>query len=115
MIMKKIEAIIKPYKLEELKSALSTLGVGGLTVTPETRGFGRQKSHVELYYGAEYEVSFIPKVRIETVVPDDRAEEVIRVILQCAATGKIGDGKIFITAVEAAVRVRTGETGERAV
>ncbi len=113
--MKKIEAVIKPFKLEELKNALSALGVSGLTVTPETRGFGRQKSHVELYHGAEYEVSFIPKVRIETVVADDRADAVINLIMEKARTGKIGDGKIFVTMVVDAVRVRTGEKGAKAI
>jgi nitrogen regulatory protein P-II 1 len=113
--MKKIEAIIKPYKLEELKTALSTLGVSGVTVTPETRGFGRQKGHVELYHGAEYETSFVPKVRIETVVADSRAEEVIELILERAKSGRIGDGKIFVTTVEDAVRIRTGEKGDRVI
>ena len=113
--MKKIEAVIKPYKLEELKSALVALGVSGVTVTPETRGFGRQKGHVELHLGAEYENSFIPKVRIETVVADSRAEKVIEVILEKAKTGKIGDGKIFVTMVEDAVRIRTGEKRDTAI
>ncbi len=113
--MKKIEAIIKPYKLEELKSALSALGVSGITVTPETRGFGRQKGRVDLYHGTEYEITFIPKVRVETVVADSRAEEVIRVILEKTWTGKIGDGKIFITSVESAVRIRTSEKGDMAI
>ena len=113
--MKKIEAIIKPYKLEELKSALSALGVSGVTVTPETRGFGRQRGHVELYRGTEYETAFIPKVRVETVVADSRADEVIGVILEKARTGKIGDGKIFVTTVESAVRIRTSEKGDGAI
>ncbi len=113
--MKKIEAIIKPYKLGEVTSALSSLGVGGLTVTPETRGSGRQKGHVELYHGAEYGSSFIPKVRIETCIDDDRAEEIITAILEKARTGKIGDGKILITNVVDVVRVRTGEKGKTAV
>ena len=113
--MKKIEAIIKPYKLEELKNALSALGVSGVTVTPETRGFGRQRGRVDLYQGTEYEISFIPKVRIETVVADGRVEKVIEVILEKAKTGKIGDGKIFVTTVEDAVRIRTGEKRETAI
>ena len=113
--MKKIEAIIKPYKLEELKSALSSLGVSGLTVTPETKGFGRQKGHVELYHGAEYEISFIPKVRIETIVADSIAEKVIATVMDKAKTGKIGDGKIFITKVEDVIRIRTGEKGDTAI
>ncbi len=113
--MKKIEAIIRPYRLEEIKNALSSLGVSGLTVTPETRGAGRQKGRVELYHGAEYGRSFLPKVRIETVVPDGRADEVIAVILERAGCGKIGDGKIFVSTVVEAVRVRTGEKGDQAI
>ncbi len=113
--MKKIEAIIKPYKLDEVTNALSAHGVSGLTVTPETRGSGRQKGHVELYHGAEYGSPFIPKVRIETCIADARAEEIITVILERARTGKVGDGKIVITNVVDAVRGRTGEKGNKAV
>ena len=113
--MKKIEAIIKPYKLEELKNALSSLGVGGLTVSTEIRGFGRQKGHVQLYHGTEYEISFIPKVKIETVVADEIAEAVIATIMGKVRTGKVGDGKIFVSQIDAVVRIRTGERGDRAI
>ena len=112
--MKKIEAIIKPFKLDEVREALSDVGVTGLTVT-EVKGFGRQKGHTELYRGAEYVVDFLPKVKVEIVVPDDRVESSIDAILKAARTGKIGDGKIFVTSVEQVVRIRTGETGEAAV
>ncbi len=112
--MKKIEAVIKPFKLDEVREALSEIGVSGLTVT-EVKGFGRQKGHTELYRGAEYVVDFLPKVKIEIVVPEDAVENAIDAILKAAHTGKIGDGKIFVTAVEQVVRIRTGETGEAAV
>ena len=112
--MKKIEAIIKPFKLDEVREALSTLGVSGLTVT-EVKGFGRQKGHTELYRGAEYVVDFLPKVKVEVVVKDDDVDRCIEAIVKAAKTGKIGDGKIFITSVEQVVRIRTGETNEAAV
>ncbi len=113
--MIKIEAIIKPFKLDEVKEALSSLGVSGLTIIPETRGFGRQKGHVELYHGTEIDISFIPKVKIEVVVSDDFAEKVITTIQEQAKTGKIGDGKIFVTKLVNVVRIRTGERGEAAI
>src|SRR6187551_3046168 len=112
--MKKIEAIFKPFKLDEVREALSEVGITGLTVT-EVKGFGRQRGHTELYRGAEYVVDFLPKVKVEIVVPDDRVEASIDAILKAARTGKIGDGKIFVTSVEQVVRIRTGETGEAAV
>ena len=112
--MKKIEAIIKPFKLDEVREALSEIGVSGLTVT-EVKGFGRQKGHTELYRGAEYVVDFLPKVKIEIVVADDVVETAIDSIVKAAHTGKIGDGKIFVSTVEQVVRIRTGETGESAV
>ncbi len=112
--MKKIEAIIKPFKLDEVKEALHEIGVSGITVT-EARGFGRQKGHTELYRGAEYVVDFLPKVKLEVVVEDDQAERVIEAIASAAQTGRIGDGKIFVTAIESAIRIRTGETGEDAL
>lgn len=112
--MKKIEAIIKPFKLDEVREALSEIGVSGLTVT-EVKGFGRQKGHTELYRGAEYVVDFLPKVKVEVVVPDDTVESVIEAIIKAARTGKIGDGKIFISGVEQVVRIRTGEMGENAL
>lgn len=112
--MKKIEAIIKPFKLDEVKDALNEIGIQGLTVT-EVKGFGRQKGHVELYRGAEYDISFIPKVKIEAVVSDAMVENAVRTIEQKAKTGKIGDGKIFISALEQVVRIRTGETGDAAI
>jgi nitrogen regulatory protein P-II 1 len=112
--MKKIEAIIKPFKLDEVREALSTLGVSGLTVT-EVKGFGRQKGHTELYRGAEYVVDFLPKVKVELVVADSMVETALEAIVKAARTGKIGDGKIFVTNVEQVVRIRTGETGEAAV
>ena len=112
--MKKIEAIVKPFKLDEVREALSEVGVTGLTVT-EVKGFGRQKGHTELYRGAEYVVDFLPKVKIEAVVPNDQVERAIDAIVKSARTGKIGDGKIFVTAVEHVVRIRTGEVNEAAV
>jgi nitrogen regulatory protein P-II 1 len=112
--MKKIEAIIKPFKLEEVREALSELGVSGLTVT-EVKGFGRQKGHTELYRGAEYVVDFLPKVKIEIVVSDAVLDQAVDAIVKAARTGKIGDGKIFVFPVEQVVRIRTGETGEAAI
>lgn len=112
--MKKIEAIIKPFKLDEVKEALQEVGLQGITVL-EAKGFGRQKGHTELYRGAEYVVDFLPKVKIELVVDDDMADRAIDAILQAAHTGRIGDGKIFITPVEEAIRVRTGERGNEAI
>lgn len=112
--MKKIEAIIKPFKLDEVREALAELGVSGLTVT-EVKGFGRQKGHTELYRGAEYVVDFLPKVKIEIVLPDNLVDRAIEVVSKAARTGKIGDGKIFVFAVEQVVRIRTGEIGETAV
>ena len=112
--MKKIEAIIKPFKLDEVREALSEVGVAGLTVT-EVKGFGRQKGHTELYRGAEYVVDFLPKIKIEIVVPEAVVETAMEAIIKSARTGKIGDGKIFVTTVERVVRIRTGETGEAAV
>lgn len=112
--MKQITAIIKPFKLEEVREALAQVGVAGLTVT-EVKGFGRQKGHTELYRGAEYVVDFLPKVKVEAVVKDADVERAIEAIVAAAKTGKIGDGKIFVTAVEQVVRIRTGETDEAAV
>ena len=112
--MKKIEAIIKPFKLEEVKEALAEVGVQGMTVT-EVKGFGRQKGHTEIYRGSEYTVDFLPKVKIEIVVDDAQSESVAQAIVQSANTGKIGDGKVFISTVEEAIRIRTGETGSSAV
>jgi len=112
--MKKIEAIIKPFKLDEVKEALQDIGVQGLSVI-EVKGFGRQKGHTELYRGAEYVVDFLPKVKIEVVLADDQAEAAISAIIDAAKTDKIGDGKIFVLDVESAVRVRTGETNDDAV
>jgi nitrogen regulatory protein P-II 1 len=112
--MKKIEAIIKPFKLDDVREALSEVGVTGLTVT-EVKGFGRQKGHTELYRGAEYVVDFLPKVKIEAVVPDKLVDRCIEAITNAARTGKIGDGKIFVYAVDEVVRIRTGERGEQAV
>jgi nitrogen regulatory protein P-II 1 len=112
--MKKIEAIIKPFKLDEVREALSALGVSGLTVT-EVKGFGRQKGHTELYRGAEYVVDFLPKVKIELVVADSMVDTAIEAIVKTARTGKIGDGKIFVSNVDQVIRIRTGETGETAV
>ena len=112
--MKKIDAVVKPFKLDEVREALSEIGVSGLTVT-EVKGFGRQKGHTELYRGAEYVVDFLPKVKIEVVVADDILEQAIEAIVKAARTGKIGDGKIFVTSVEQVVRIRTGETNESAI
>ena len=112
--MKKIDAVIKPFKLDEVREALSEIGVSGLTVT-EVKGFGRQKGHTELYRGAEYVVDFLPKVKIEIVVADSVVEQAIEAIIKAARTGKIGDGKIFVTSVEQVVRIRTGETDESAI
>jgi nitrogen regulatory protein P-II 1 len=112
--MKKIEAIIKPFKLDEVREALSELGASGLTVT-EVKGFGRQKGHTELYRGAEYTVDFLPKVKVEVIVTEDMVERAIEVIIKAARTGKIGDGKIFVTDVGRVVRIRTGERDEEAV
>ena len=112
--MKKIEAIIKPFKLDEVREALSDIGVSGLTVT-EVKGFGRQKGHTELYRGAEYVVDFLPKVKVEIVVADSLLERAMEAIITAARTGKIGDGKIFVTGVEQVVRIRTGESGEAAI
>jgi len=112
--MKKIEAIIKPFKLDEVREALSEIGVTGLTVT-EVKGFGRQKGHTELYRGAEYVVDFLPKVKIELVITSSQVEAAIDAIIKVARTGKIGDGKIFISSVEQVVRIRTGETDEAAI
>ncbi|MDR0457659.1 MAG: P-II family nitrogen regulator [Burkholderiaceae bacterium] len=112
--MKQIIAIIKPFKLDEVREALAEVGVAGLTVT-EVKGFGRQKGHTELYRGAEYVVDFLPKVRIEVVVSDSDVERCIEAIVQAARTGKIGDGKIFVTPVEQVLRIRTGEEGDAAV
>ena len=112
--MKKIEAIIKPFKLDEVKEALNSLGIKGMTVT-EVKGYGRQKGHTELYRGAEYVVDFIPKVKMDVIVQDEQVDQVIDTILQVARTGKIGDGKIFVLPVERVIRVRTGETGPEAI
>ena len=112
--MKKIEAIIKPFKLDEVREALSEIGIAGLTVT-EVKGFGRQKGHTELYLGAEYVVDFLPKIKIEVVVQLDQVDAAIEAIIKAARTGKIGDGKIFVMAVEQVVRIRTGETNEAAI
>jgi nitrogen regulatory protein P-II 1 len=112
--MKKIEAIIKPFKLDEVKEALHDVGVSGITVT-EARGFGRQKGHTELYRGAEYVVDFLPKVKLEVVVDDSLADRVVEAITSAAQTGRIGDGKIFVIPVETAVRIRTGERGADAI
>ena len=112
--MRKIEAIIKPFKLDEVKEALNEIGIQGLTVT-EAKGFGRQKGHTELYRGAEYVVDFIPKIKIEIIIKDDMVAKVIETISDAARTGRIGDGKIFVSAIEEAVRIRTGESGEDAL
>jgi nitrogen regulatory protein P-II 1 len=112
--MKKVEAIIKPFKLDEVKDALNSIGIHGMTVT-EVKGFGRQKGHVEVYRGAEYEVNFIPKIKIEVVIPDSMIDKVISTIIDKAKTGNIGDGKIFIYSLEDVIRIRTGEKGEAAI
>lgn len=112
--MKKIEAIVKPFKLEEVKDALSELGIEGMTVI-EVKGFGRQKGHTEIYRGSEYTVDFLPKIKIEVVLSDDQAEEAVSAIVKSARTGKIGDGKIFVSNIDSAIRIRTEEKGELAV
>ena len=112
--MKKIEAIIKPFKLDEVKEALQEMGIQGLSVT-EVKGFGRQKGHTELYRGAEYVVDFLPKVKIEVVLADDLVDPAIEAIIAAARTDKIGDGKIFVSSVDQAIRIRTGETGDDAI
>ena len=112
--MKKVEAYIKPFKLDDVKAALMELGVRGMSVT-EIRGFGRQKGHTELYRGSEYKVDFLPKTKLEIVIPDEMVEQVIEVIQKVAKTGQVGDGKIFILPVEDAVRIRTGESGDGAL
>ena len=112
--MKLITAIIKPFKLDDVRAALSEIGVSGMTVT-EVKGFGRQKGHTELYRGAEYVVDFLPKIKVEIAISSENVERVIDVITRSASTGKIGDGKIFVTSIENVVRIRTGETGEKAV
>ena len=112
--MKKVEAIIKPFKLDDVREALSDVGVTGLTVT-EVKGFGRQKGHTELYRGAEYVVDFLPKIKLEIVLSEDQLEICIEAITEAAHTGRIGDGKIFVTAIEQVIRIRTGEEGESAV
>ena len=112
--MKKIEAIVKPFKLDEVREALSEIGVSGLTVT-EVKGFGRQKGHTELYRGAEYVVDFLPKVKVDVVVPDNLLDGAIDAIVKAARTGKIGDGKIFVSSVDQVIRIRTGETNEAAI
>ena len=112
--MRKVEAIIKPFKLEDLKEGLSSLGIQGMTVS-EVKGFGRQRGHTELYRGAEYVVDFLPKARIELAVTDEIADQVIEAIQESARTGKIGDGKIFVSPLEQSIRIRTGETGAAAI
>ncbi len=112
--MKKIEAIIKPFKLDEVKAALQEVGIQGLTVT-EVKGFGRQKGHTELYRGAEYVVDFLPKIKLEVVVDDPNASRVVEAIQTSAKTGRIGDGKIFVSSIEESIRIRTGETGSNAI
>ena len=112
--MRKVEAIIKPFKLDEVKEGLNEIGIQGITVS-EVKGFGRQKGHTELYRGAEYVVDFIPKIKMEIIVKDDMVAKVVEVIEECAKTGRIGDGKIFVTPVDEVVRIRTGERGEDAV
>ncbi len=112
--MKKIEAIIKPFKLDEAKDALHELGIQGMTVT-EVKGFGRQKGHTEIYRGSEYTVDFLPKVKIETVIPDGQVTQAIEAIIKAAKTGKIGDGKVFVSHIEDAIRIRTEEHGDNAV
>ena len=112
--MKKIEAIIKPFKLEEVKEALAEVGVEGMTVS-EVKGFGRQKGHTEIYRGSEYTVDFLPKIKVEVVLPDSQVSAAVSAIVKAARTGKIGDGKVFISPIENAVRIRTEETGEEAV
>jgi nitrogen regulatory protein PII len=112
--MKKIEAIIKPFKLDDVKEAVSSLGVEGMTVS-EVKGFGRQKGHTEIYRGSEYTVDFLPKIKVEVVLPDALAAATVEAIVKAARTGKIGDGKVFVSSIENAVRIRTEETGDKAV
>ena len=112
--MKKVEAIIKPFKLEEVKDALSEIGVEGMTIT-EVKGFGRQKGHTEIYRGSEYTVDFLPKIKLELVLPDNRIEAAIAAIVKAAKTGKIGDGKVFVSTIDEAIRIRTEEKGDTAV
>lgn len=112
--MKKVEAIIKPFKLDEVKDALNAIGIHGMTVT-EVKGFGRQKGHVEVYRGTEYEVTFLPKIKIEVVIPDSIIDKVISTIIEKAKTGNIGDGKIFLYSLEDVIRIRTGDKGEAAI
>jgi len=112
--MKMVSAIIKPFKLDDVREALAEVGVQGVTVT-EVKGFGRQKGHTELYRGAEYVVDFLPKLKLDVAVPDERTEAVVEAIMEAAKTGKIGDGKIFVTDLEQAIRIRTGETGTEAL
>lgn len=112
--MKKIEAIIRPFKLEDVKEALSALGIDGMTVS-EVKGFGRQKGHTEIYRGSEYTLDFLPKIRVEVVLPENQVAQAVKVIIQSARTGKIGDGKIFVSTIDDAIRIRTGEVDENAV
>jgi len=112
--MKKIEAIIKPFKLDEVKDALNAIGIKGMTIT-EVKGFGRQKGHVEVYRGTEYQVNFLPKIKLEVVIPDSMIDKVISTIIEKAKTGNIGDGKIFLYSLEDVIRIRTGEKGEAAI
>lgn len=112
--MKKVEAIIKPFKLEEVKEAVAAMGIEGMTVT-EVRGFGRQKGQTEIYRGSEYTIEFLPKIKVEIVVPDELASTLVDAVTDAAKTGKIGDGKVFVSGIEEAVRIRTGETAEAAV
>jgi nitrogen regulatory protein PII len=112
--MKKVEAIIKPFKMEEVKDALSEIGIDGMTVT-EVKGFGRQKGHTEIYRGSEYTVDFLPKIKLEIVLADSQADAAVAAISKAAKTGKIGDGKIFVTSIEDAIRIRTDERGDKAV
>ncbi len=112
--MKKIEAVIKPFKLDEVKHKLTSIGISGMTIS-EVKGFGRQKGHTELYRGAEYTVDFLPKVKLEVLVPDEMLQRAIEAVLESAQTGKIGDGKIFVTSVEEVIRIRTNERGEEAI
>ncbi len=109
--MKKVECIIKPFKLDDVKAAITDLGLGGMTIS-EVRGFGRQKGHTELYRGAEYQIDFIPKIKIELVVAEDQVEALVSAIQREACTGRIGDGKIFVSSIEQSIRIRTGETGD---
>lgn len=112
--MKKVEAIIKPFKLDEVKDALNSIGIHGMTIT-EVKGFGRQKGHVEIYRGTEYEVTFLPKIKLEVVIPDSMIDKVISTIIEKAKTGNIGDGKIFLYSLEDVIRIRTGDKGEAAI